>query len=84
MKKYKIEIEEQRIYRTTVSIESDYDKDKLESVLDYIVSDSYMDTDDLISSIETNDEHINVIDTCMDEDGDLDNLEITGLEDSEE
>ena len=84
MKKYKIEIEEQRIYRTTVSIESDYDKDKLESVLDYIVSDSYMDTDDLISSIETNDEHINVIDTCMDEDGDLDNLEITGLEESEE
>ena len=84
MKKYKIEIEEQRIYRTTVSIESDYDKDKLESVLDYIVSDSYMDTDDLISSIKTNDEHINVIDTCMDEDGDLDNLEITGLEESEE
>lgn len=84
MKKYTIEIEEQRIYRTTVTIESDYDEDKLESVLDYIASDSYMDTDDLISSIETNDEHINVIDTCMDEDGDLDNLEITGLEESEE
>ncbi len=83
MATYTIEIEEQRTYRSTVTFESDLAEDKVEEILDKVEeTNDCMSTDDLIDEI-INEGKFKLIGYSEDEDGELDEIEVTSLESEE-
>lgn len=80
MATYTIEIEEQRTYRSTVTFESDLAEDKVDEILDEIEeTNDCMNTDDLIDEI-IREGKFKLIGFSEDEDGELDEIEVTSLE----
>ena len=78
MKKYTIEIEEQRTYRTTITFESVLPKDKVVEILNKIEeTHNCVDTDDLVGEII--DEGFNLTGYVEDAGGELNELEIIDL-----
>lgn len=79
MAKYEIEIEEQRTYRSTAIIESDLSQDEVDSLLDEMEERNIVSSDDLMDEI-LREKGFKLIGYTEDEDGELDELEITSLE----
>ena len=79
MKKYTIEIEEQRTYRTTITFESDLPKDKVKEILNKVEeTNNCVDTDDLVGEI-IDEGKFNITGYVEDAGGELNELEIIDL-----
>lgn len=81
MAKYKLQIDETRVFRSTLVVETDMTEDELDSKLDEIERNHNADTSDLILDLEC--AGMKIIEESIDEDGELQSLEIPDMEEVE-
>ena len=81
MTKYKLQIDETRVFTSTIVVETDMTEDELDCKLTEIERNHNADTSDLIEDIQL--EGLKIIEESIDEDGELQSLEIPDMEEVE-